>query len=133
MKDRDDLVRGWLRKAESDLVALDATLEAGALDSACFHAQQAAEKLLKAYLDHNGIEFPFTHNLAKLVELCEEVDPAFSGLLSTVEPLTPFAVESRYDSDFWPEKEVAEEARFLARSVRSFVVARLPAWFSESK
>ena len=50
MKARNDLVRGWLRKAFSDVVAMDASLNAGALDAACFHAQQAAEKCLKAFL-----------------------------------------------------------------------------------
>ena len=48
MREKADVVRGWLRKAKSDEVALDASLSAGALDAACFHAQQAAERYLKA-------------------------------------------------------------------------------------
>lgn len=133
MRGRDDLIRGWLRKAGSDFVSLDATIAVEAYDTACFHAQQAAEKCLKAYLDHEEVDFPFTHNLTKLVELCAARDSAFSALLSTVEPLTPYAVETRYDSEFWPEREVAEEARALAQSVRSFVMTRLPArlWTDE--
>ena len=52
MKDRHDLVRSWIRKAESDLAAVELALTAGqALDTACFHAQQAGEKYLKAYLE----------------------------------------------------------------------------------
>jgi HEPN domain-containing protein len=47
MKEKPDLVRGWVRKAESDLIAMRASAEAGASDAACFHAQQAAEKYLK--------------------------------------------------------------------------------------
>src|SRR5438094_495421 len=50
MKQKADLVRGWLRRARSDLVAMEVLLNAGAFDSACFHAQQAAEKYLKAFL-----------------------------------------------------------------------------------
>ena len=70
MKDQRDLVRGWLRKAESDLAAVELALNAGlALDTACFHAQQGAEKLLKAYLLARGVEFPFTHNLTRLLDL----------------------------------------------------------------
>ncbi len=42
MKEKADLVEGWRKKAESDLIAVDATIEAGAFDAACFHAQQAA-------------------------------------------------------------------------------------------
>jgi len=126
MKDRSEIVSGWLRKAESDLRVLDASLDVDALDAACFHAQQAAEKYLKAYLVHSGISFPYTHNLAKLVELCAGVDPAFHSLIAIAEPLTPYAVEMRYDAEFWPEDDVAREARALAIQVRDAVLSRLP-------
>lgn len=125
MKERRDLVRGWLRKAQSDLVALDASIAAGALDAAAFHSQQAAEKYLKAFLVSARREFPFTHNLAKLVSLCAAVDPAFKQLLATVEPLTPYAVELRYDADFWPSEDDARTARSLALQVRDLVMSRL--------
>ena len=64
MKSRADLVRGLLRKAESDLANAELCLQAGkALDTVCFHAQQAAEKSIKAYLTAHDIDFPFIHNL----------------------------------------------------------------------
>ncbi|HET6453565.1 MAG TPA: HEPN domain-containing protein [Armatimonadota bacterium] len=125
MKDKADLVRGWVRKADSDLLALEASLTVGALDAACFHAQQAAEKYLKAYLVAKGIEFPLTHNLSKLLELCATVDPSFRSMESIAEPLTPYAVEMRYDSDFWPDVGVAEEAKAAAVTVKQFVLARI--------
>jgi len=34
---------------------MEASLAAQALDAACFHAQQVAEKLLKAFLAHHGV------------------------------------------------------------------------------
>ena len=126
MKDKAEVVHGWLRKAQSDLVALNASLDAGSFDAACFHAQQSAEKYLKAYLVASGIGFPFTHNLAKLVELCAAVDPSFKALLPTVEPLTPYAVEMRYDAEFWPDGQVADDARASAIVVRDFVLTRMP-------
>jgi HEPN domain-containing protein len=43
MRDRDDLTRGWIKKASSDMAAVDALIAAGSFDTACFHAQQAAE------------------------------------------------------------------------------------------
>jgi len=95
MKDRADLVHGWVRKAESDIVAMDASFEAGAYDAACFHAQQAVEKLLKAYVIHSGLPLVHTHNLEKLLETCASVDPAFRGLSETIAPLTPYAVDVR--------------------------------------
>ena len=126
MKKRDDLTKGWWRKAQSDLAALSASRQAGALDAACFHAQQAAEKFLKSFLTHRAIDFPFTHNLAKLVRLCVKEDPDFTELIPIVEPLTPFAVELRYDTEFWPSPDVAARAETGALAVSDFVAARLP-------
>jgi HEPN domain-containing protein len=125
MKDLAELTRGWLRKAESDMISVDATLQAGALDSACFHAQQAAEKYLKAFLTLNRKAFPYTHNLGDLVELCAAADSGFRSLTPVVSNLTPYAVQVRYDDAFWPALEVAEEALSAARTVRDFVRARL--------
>jgi HEPN domain-containing protein len=36
-----------------------------------FHAQPAVEKSLKAVLASRAIEFPYTHDLDGLLELCE--------------------------------------------------------------
>lgn len=126
MKERIDIVRGWLRKAQSDLVAMDASLNAGSLDTAGFHAQQAAEKYLKAFLVSAGIGFPFTHNLRKLVEICSSVDSSFDSLLDIVDLLTPHAVELRYDTEYWPSDEDIAEVRERALSIRDFVISRLP-------
>jgi HEPN domain-containing protein len=38
-----------------------------------YHAQQCAEKCLKAYLVFKGVDFPFTHNISALLELCPPV------------------------------------------------------------
>ena len=126
MKEKAELVRGWLRKAESDSLALEVTLGAGALDAACFHAQQSAEKYLKAFLTHQEIPFPYTHNLTKLVELCAGIDSEFRSLLPRVEALTPYAVRPRYDPYFSPNQETANQARASAFTVRDFVLDRLP-------
>jgi len=37
-----------------------------------YHAQQCAEKYLKAYLVSAGVDFPYTHNISRLLELCEQ-------------------------------------------------------------
>ena len=125
MKQKPDLVQGWIRKAESDMLAMEASRQAGAMDACCFHAQQAAEKLLKAYLIHNDVEFPFTHNLAKLVGLAAQMDQTFESLRPTADPLTPYAVELRYDDEFWPGPDVAKNACSAAQTIKDFVLARL--------
>ncbi len=126
MKQRADVVRGWLRKASSDAAAVESLLNGGNFDAACFHAQQAAEKYLKAFLTCHSRHFPFTHNLAELVELCAALDPSFRALGSDLGRLTPYAVELRYDDAFAPSLEVAQQARDSALAARDFVLDRLP-------
>lgn len=63
-----------------------------------FFAQQAVEKLLKAWLADLGKEIPFTHHLYKLWTLLNDLGcsvESYEDLCS----LTPFAVEFRYDSE----------------------------------
>jgi HEPN domain-containing protein len=128
MKSKDDLVRGWLRKAQSDLATVGFCLSAGdALDMACFHAQQGAEKYIKAYLAAHEIDFPFIHNLEKLIELCAKMDPSFTTIKRLGQELTPYAVELRYDDEFWPSRETAQEALDSATTIRDFILDRLPA------
>jgi HEPN domain-containing protein len=126
MKKKADVVRGWLRKAASDLVTLEAALGAGAFDGACFHAQQAAEKYLKGFLAFHDKPFPFTHNLGDLTELCAGVDPLFRTLTPMASELTPYGVRLRYDDTFWPTLETAKRAHAFALTIRDFVFARLP-------
>lgn len=72
-----DNALGMLLKAESDLFAARAVLATGrALDIVCFHAQQAAEKSLKAVLASLEIEYPWTHNLKRLIDLAAPHLPA---------------------------------------------------------
>ena len=127
MKTQADLVAGWIRKAESDLANAQLCLaSARALDTVCFHAQQAAEKYLKAYLAAMEIEFPFVHNLEKLAELCTRQDTAFAALKPVCQALTPYAVELRYDEEFWPSADTARQAVEGAIAIKSFVLQHLP-------
>ncbi|HUI43743.1 MAG TPA: HEPN domain-containing protein [Terriglobia bacterium] len=126
MKDKAELVQGWLRKAASDVVSMEATLQAGSLDGACFHAQQAAEKYLKGYLSWHDRPFPHTHNLSDLIQSCAGIDATFSSLAPAAAELTPYAVRLRYDDSFWPPHDVAAHACESARTVRDFVLGRLP-------
>lgn len=60
----------WMQHARSDLeLARIAPLPNVLPEELCFHAQQAAEKALKALLVARGIPFPWTHNLRTLLDL----------------------------------------------------------------
>lgn len=70
MNGNREAAEGWLRKAESDLANAELCITAGtALDTACFHCQQAAEKALKAWLMAHDQPFPFRHDLEELIPL----------------------------------------------------------------
>ena len=128
MKSRLDLVRLWVLKAESDLCAVKALISLNqSSDVACFHCQQAIEKYLKAYLIQNRMTFPFIHDLERLLGLCSRIDSSFEKIISEVRGLTEYALQPRYDPEFWPSIERAKSARDAAVKIREFVLARLPA------
>jgi HEPN domain-containing protein len=123
-------IQMWVAKANNDLknaeIILTSPVESPPLDTVCFHCQQAAEKLIKAFLILSEQTFPFTHNLADLVAVCIQVDPAFATIQRKAEILTPFAVEIRYPDDFYmPTREEAEEAFSIANEIKEFIVVRL--------
>ncbi len=127
MSGNGEAAGAWLQKAESDLVAAQLCLSAGqALDAACFHCQQAAEKSLKAWLIAREVEFPFVHDLGKLLTLCAKVDPEFERLRGVALSLAPFAVEMRYDAEFWPTASDTTEALEAAQAIHRIVVERWP-------
>ena len=87
----------WLRHARSDLaVAEGPAAEEVLIETLCYHAQQAAEKSLKAVLVHYGIEFPYTHNIARLITIGRDSNLQWRDDLDEAAELTQYAVESRY-------------------------------------
>src|SRR3990167_10955370 len=69
------VAREWIVKAENDLKNAANTLKMGEdcpTDTVCFHAQQCAEKYLKALLVWKGIPFPKTHDLPSLMAILPE-------------------------------------------------------------
>jgi HEPN domain-containing protein len=121
MKTPADLARGWMLKADSDLRSARACLAAGSPDTACFHCQQTAEKSLKAFLIFHSINFPFTHDLGRLIALCGQKGAGFHALLADATSLNPYAVEMRYDDEFWPSpEEVAEQLTRAEASTTSW-------------
>ncbi len=122
-----DLTRGWLLKGRSDLISARTMIAgAGPYDTACFHAQQAVEKFLKAIVAHAGKTIPKTHNLIDLWALCLAHAPALDGSGIDLNALHQFAVRARYDFDFWPERSVAEGVLEMADRVHRAVLAVLP-------
>lgn len=89
----------WLRNARSDLVLARMRRSPGLLyEHLCFHAQQAAEKSIKALLLFHRASFPRTHDIAFLLDMLpasESVPPTLIDLPS----LSKYAVQQRYPGD----------------------------------
>ena len=128
---RRDMVFQWLKKAASDLDAAENLGEAGGRFGeiiAC-HRQQAAEKYLKALLVRHQVEFPKTHDMAKLLDRIVTVDASLADSLRHVEVLTPFGAEVRYPSDAPEILHGAENAVIdVARRTRDTVMASLQSY-----
>lgn len=89
------LTRTWLRYANTDLRSARTLLAAGEASNACYLAQQAAEKALKAALIHEQIPYPYQHNLDALRNLL----PPGWGVKTThpvLRALTAWVIEARY-------------------------------------
>lgn len=127
MIDKYDLVRGWLVKARSDLAAGHLVVDGdGPYDTACFHAQQAIEKALKALLALYDQPIPRTHDLDELQRLCLTTAP-LPGLADLdLTEVTDYAVLVRYDLEFWPTQATAADAMLLAERVVVMVADLLP-------
>ncbi len=110
----------WVDKAEGDLATARRELAAAEdpnYDAVCFHAQQCAEKYLKALLQERRIRFPKTHDLVELMELAVRVDPSWEDLRGRFDALDDFAVDIRYPGTF-ADKPAAREALDIAQEVR---------------
>ncbi len=116
----------WLRHAKADLALARVPLPTGGLyELLCFHAQQAAEKSLKAVLIHHGIEPPRTHNLERLIDLLPASMKRERALTQSAR-LTIFATSSRYpgSQERVDEDEYIEAVR-LAQDVVNWAAAML--------
>jgi HEPN domain-containing protein len=79
----NELTAEWIAKAEGDYATAGRELRAQEYpnyDAVCFHAQQTAEKYLKAFLQENDVAFPKTHSLIELLELCLPLDDKLETL-----------------------------------------------------
>ena len=119
--------RRWMDRARSDLALARSRPEGAHLADLCFHAQQAAEKAIKALLIRHDVEFPYIHDLTVLLALLEDAGEAVPPSVKPAAALTPYAATTRYPGigDRMTEEEHAE-AVLLAGIVVAWVEERLP-------
>ena len=124
--------RAWLSYAEDDLrdAAARLTDSRPVWRNAAYHAQQAAEKALKALIFHLGDEPPRTHDLVQLLVHLATLDRAVGTRLlaahqNAAAELTLFAVTPRYPGagDVSPEqaRSAVSAAQAIVAAVRQAV------------
>jgi HEPN domain-containing protein len=110
----------WIAKAEADFATVERECRARKnpnYDGVCFHAQQCAEKCLKAWLCEAGISYRKTHDLVALLEQVLSEEPQWDAFREDLGFLSDFAVSYRYPGES-AERESALDARCRCRRFR---------------
>jgi HEPN domain-containing protein len=113
----------WVEKAEGDWRTARrefAVCEGPNYDAVCFHAQQCAEKYLKARMIEGGLSIPRIHDLEALLNLLLPVEPQWSWLMQPAITLSVMAVEVRYPG-MSADVEDAENGLRSAEKIRDAV------------
>lgn len=121
-------VMQWLTFADEDLNMASDALSCGRSRSyrlIAYHAQQCTEKCLKAYLVFHEEDFPYTHNIRRLLKICGKY-ATWPLNLKSAEELTPYAITARYPGENMEVTQAeAEIAIEIARKVRDRIRTEL--------
>lgn len=96
------ITQAWLDAAQDDLAVIDEILSRPDLTNiTAFHAQQCAEKCLKALLEERGVPVRRTHSLIQLIGLVSAENREFSGIDTTIPNLLDqLYTDARYPNEF---------------------------------
>ncbi len=89
-----------VKKASEDAALLAEVISSEKVSNEIFgfHAQQSAEKLLKALLSEFGVHFSRTHNLRLLMDLLADAGHPLPPILADLDLLTPYGTLFRYEN-----------------------------------
>ncbi|MBN2090124.1 HEPN domain-containing protein [candidate division KSB1 bacterium] len=110
----------WLARAKGDLALARIQLPEDAFfEDLCYHAQQAAEKAIKAVYVYRQIKFNYIHDLSELLNGLKKHDIEIPPEVDAAAELTVFAWEARYPG---PVEPVTEQEYQNAVKMASLVV-----------
>ena len=115
----EDECLAWIGRGECDVRSAQLLINADfpVLETACFHAQQAAEKAIKAFLVSRKCSFARTDNLGLLLRAAIKLESSFFSLQDDCDFLTPYAVETRYPGEIG-KVETEEADRSIASMIK---------------
>ena len=118
--------REWLNRARSNLARAKVLVPGSYLEDLCFDAQQAAEKAIKAVMIRRDIDFPYIHDLARLLMILEARGEGIPPTIRHAAKLTQYAVHTRYPGFEEPVSEPEyQEAIAIAEAVVRWAEERL--------
>jgi len=91
-----DFAKRWIVFAKEDLKVSKLALKEGIYNAACFHAQQAVEKIFKSLFVKNGKTVPKVHSLEKLRTDLGKVNAVWNNFEKETRLLDKFYVPTRY-------------------------------------
>jgi len=126
-RDKSEYLQNWLFRADEDMAVMNNLVKSGAnkyTSTICFHAHQAVEKYLKAFLVYHDVDFPRTHDLDFLLIECRKIDEhAFDINLKS---LTDYGVSVRYPDDFFiPDITETLQYQAIADNIKNIVKERV--------
>ena len=117
--------RFWFRQVDGDLAIAAARSQKFLPEHKCFHAQQAAEKALKAVCVSRGIVFSKTHKIAPLIGELRKGGVAVPESLDEARHLSGYAVRPRYENADPVTESERREAVGIARAVVKWAKAEV--------
>ncbi len=114
----NELVAEWVEKADGDYRTAEREVrvrQAPSFDAVCFHAQQCAEKYLKAFLVQQQIPFRPIHDLEVLLQLAIPASADLEAIRDGCLLLNDYAVDIRYPG----EAATREEAQVAVEAMRN--------------
>ena len=123
------LVQSWLTKAQRDLASARvlATNSPPLLDTAIYHCQQSAEKVVKGFLVFCDHEFERVHDVEVLIQAAVPYESGFSAWVDMGRLLAPYARIFRYPGNITePSREQFNQAMCASEKIYNFVLPLLP-------
>ena len=125
--EQDEYLNNWIFRAKEDIAVIDNLYETDPdlyASTICFHAQQAVEKFLKAFLVYHNIDFPRTHDVDFLLLECKKIDS--KDFKVDLGSLSDFGVNIRYPDDFYiPDKEETVQYHDIAHAIQKIVEKKI--------
>ncbi len=121
----NEIVKEWVFKSEGDFRTATREFlvtEFPNYDAVCYHSEHCIEKLMKALLIKSEVSFDYTHNLIKLQEYLQAVNPSLTFEVNDLKFLTRAGLNFRYPGEN-AEKEEAMTSLELTKMIREKLIS----------